>query len=442
MLLMRSPVTQTRLIALLFLLGLPMCGGSATRRAPTLHTVSAAGLDVAARLVAIPGVTVTERGVPRDGARVFDLTIEQPVDHDRPNGQRFAQHLRLTHRSDTAPLVISTLGYWMIAYPQVSDITTAVGGNELLVEYRFFKDSRPSPADWSFLTVTQASADIHAVVAAFRSVYPGSFITAGTSKGGWTALDHRALYPDDVEGTVALAAGRGGAHRQHEQGTPECRKRLDELRRPLLARADEIEAEISTADEGTTYKTVGLDRAYESMVMECPGEFWLHRSINDCLSIPRDDAPAQELAAFVRATCDPSFFSDQSNALYMPYYFQTVYEFSGPPDRNHPWPPPGWAGLIRQPELFLADIIPKSIFPPFRPEAYRRMQQAIRDHGRHIIYLYGSNDSADAQNREDTDKDTYTFVIPNGNHHAFITELPEPQRSRALGVLRRWARVP
>lgn len=43
------------------------------------------------------------------------------------------------------------------------DSTINDASNQLAVEHRFLSPSRPAPADWATLTITQASADLHSL---------------------------------------------------------------------------------------------------------------------------------------------------------------------------------------------------------------------------------------------------------------------------------------
>ena len=62
------------------------------------------------------GFVITNEAKTEDGQTRFTMTLEQPVDHDDPDGPSFAQKLILTHRNaaastgaDAAPPMLALL---------------------------------------------------------------------------------------------------------------------------------------------------------------------------------------------------------------------------------------------------------------------------------------------------------------------------------------------
>ena len=135
-----------------------------------------------------------------------------------------ASRLRATlvHRGADRPTVMATSGYnlgtWDYGYRY--EVTRIVRGNQLDLEHRFFKPSRPSRPDWATqLTIRQAATDQHLIVRAMKRIYDRRWLSTGHSKGGMTMTYHRRFYPGDVN-----------AHRRVRR--PErCRRRRRRLRR-------------------------------------------------------------------------------------------------------------------------------------------------------------------------------------------------------------------
>jgi len=130
---------------------------------------AAAAVDLLDQLKAIPGLTVVSESAPT-GYRFFVLTYRQPVDHRRPGGPTYEQRLTLLHRDLAAPVVLYTNGYGLAANPTAgrTEPTRLLDGNQVSVEHRFFTPSRPSPADWSDLTIWQEASDEHRIVRALK----------------------------------------------------------------------------------------------------------------------------------------------------------------------------------------------------------------------------------------------------------------------------------
>src|SRR5687768_18447671 len=116
--------------------------------------------DFETRLRAIDGLEVIELQTSHPGYRCFEMHYRQPVNHDAP-GTPFAQRMTLLHRDEAAPVVFSTLGYGTSGSDFRTELTILLEANELEVEHRFFGTSRPSPADWTMLTIRQAAGDHH-----------------------------------------------------------------------------------------------------------------------------------------------------------------------------------------------------------------------------------------------------------------------------------------
>src|SRR6185503_19153486 len=168
--------------------------------------------------------------------------------------------------------------------------------NQIDVEQRFFEPSRPDPADWSFLTIEQAAADHHRIVAALRPIYCGKWVSTGSSKGGMTSIYHRRFYPDDVDATVAYVAPISfGApdDRYHPffdtVGSASCRRKLRTYQRELLSRRAAMLSRMQDeADQnGLTFdRSSGIEGAFEDAVIEFSWGFWQYRGPSLCASIP------------------------------------------------------------------------------------------------------------------------------------------------------------
>ena len=162
--------------------------------------------DILTRLEALQGVEVTEITPAHEYcSRQFELMVTQPVDHNNPAGQTFQQQVFLSHQNDTLPMVLVTGGYEARDF-SAQELMRLLGANQVYTGYRYFVGSEPEPTDWTHLRVAQAAADIHEVVELLKPIYTGTWLSAGHSKAGRTALIHRRFYPDDVVATVAYVA--------------------------------------------------------------------------------------------------------------------------------------------------------------------------------------------------------------------------------------------
>lgn len=109
------------------------------------------------QLQAIPGAEVEEIPPIPGYHRTFRIFLTQPLDHGNPAGKTFRQKIYLCHLNGDRPMVLGTEGY-QVFHPAQYEISAILNANQLIVEHRFFNDSRPDSLDWRYLTIKQAAA--------------------------------------------------------------------------------------------------------------------------------------------------------------------------------------------------------------------------------------------------------------------------------------------
>ena len=131
---------------------------------------------------------------------VYSLTVDQPADHARPDGELFKQRVELRYAGANAPVSLHTTGYEL--FSSDSDLAATFFTTEVEVEHRFFKTSTPASKDFSTMDIVQSAQDSHRIVELLRPVLGNHWVSTGHSKGGMTALFHRRFFPCDVDGSV------------------------------------------------------------------------------------------------------------------------------------------------------------------------------------------------------------------------------------------------
>lgn len=400
-----------------------------------------------ARLRALPGVTVEERPAPA-GTRGFSLTFQQPVDHTRPERGTFTQRALLLHRDVSRPMVLASTGYGLFASrPTDTEPSALLHANSLYLEHRFFEGSTPDPLAWDSLSIRQAAADHHHVVELLKTVYPAHWLATGGSKGGMTSLYHQRFYPRDLDGTVAYVAPNSYGTDDprypaflERVGSAECRARIIDFQRALLSRADELLPLVQAEADayGLTYQQVGgLDVALEHAAQEFRFALWQYADEDFCATLPPAGAPATALMATLNALSGPATLaSDQMLAFFGPYYYQAATQLGsyGPLERH-------LRGLLRYPGTYRVERYSPVPVTHFDPLAMPEMQAWLALQGERVMLIYGQNDPWSAGAFQlGLARDSYRYVLPGGNHiTAYISVLPEPQRSEALATLARWA---
>ncbi|SDH42817.1 PS-10 peptidase S37 [Sinosporangium album] len=407
--------------------------------------------DLLDRLKAIPGLTVVSESQPV-GYRFFVLTYDQPVDHRDPSAGTYQQRITLLHRSADAPVVLYTGGYGLAATPAPSrtEPTRLLDANQISVEHRFFRPSRPAePADWRKLTIWQEATDEHRIVQAFKTVYTGKWIQTGASKGGMTSVYHRRFYPGDVDGVVAYVAPNDRIN-HHDRaydrffatvGDAACRTALDEVQREALKRRDRLVPmlEADAARNGWTFtKTLGTaDRAFEMAILDTVWAFWQYLGTSDCATVPPASATDQDLYAWIDRVVSFGFYTDQELDYYAPYYYQAATQL-------------GWAdlafkhlrGLTRHPGLYQPNaVLPAELRSWHDPRPMLDVDHWVRTRAQQMMFVDGENDPWGAEPFTPSMRDSYRYVAPGANHGANISRLSPADRDAATATLRRWAGV-
>jgi hypothetical protein len=404
--------------------------------------------DILERLQAIPGLTVAEdsRADLPPGYRFFLLDFVQPADHASPDGVRFRQRMTLLHTSEFAPVVLYAGGYFVSQEPGRRELTQLLGANQLSIEHRFFGPSRPSPADWSLLTIQQSATDFHRIVEAFKPLYPGRWLSTGGSKGGETMVFFRRFFPEDVDATVATVAPitRKDDERfipfQEAVGDAACRERLKAFQRAVLGRREAMLSRLDalTAQRGITFNQLGREYALEHAVIEYYFYFWQYEQPSRCARIPLPEGSDAALFHELNDVVPLTSFSDTEVEAYGPYYYQAAHELGYPrPFETH------LADLLSYPGTDIPEVyVPAGVSVTYRPEAMPDIQDWVATRGERLMFIYGGLDpwSAAPYTLGDA-RDAYLYTVPGGNHGSRILQLPEPQRSEALSTLRRWAGV-
>lgn len=405
-------------------------------------------VDILDHLATIAGLTVEEKPSPVDGYRYFLMAFDQPADHDDPDGLHFSQQLTLLHRDTDAPLVLVTEGYFVNTNnPGLGEPAALLAGNQLSIEHRFFVPSRPQPADWATLTITQAATDHHRIAQAFKPIYEGSFVATGASKGGMASVYFRRFFPDDVDATIAYVAPQsyGDADPRYlgfvaKLGSQSCRDALAAAQRELLLRRDAMTMFMQAeADDGFTYEDhLGFDRALETAVLELPFTFWQYGNATHCAEIPTQAATDAQWWDFINTFNAPSYWSDYQTELYEPYFFQAATQLGYPA-----YSEAAVADLLKHPGV---DVAATYVLEDKMPTLDKAVMPDIADWlataGTRMMFVYGQNDPYTAAAFELGDAtDSFVFTVPLGNHGAEILQLPDADRKQALAALHAWTGV-
>ncbi len=413
---------------------------------PAIAPFACDATDIADRLKCISGISATEAadsGVP--GLRRFSINVTQPVDHNNPSGASFSQRVMLWHRNETAPLVLFTSGYGLSR--AVTEPTQLLKANQLSYEHRFFGPSTPSDSTFQSLTVTQAANDAHRLTQLFRPLYRSRWLNTGGSKGGMTSIFHRKNFPCDVDATVAYVAPviEGTDDQAHNaflktvggDTYSACRADIVKAQRAALTRRDEL---IPLMPDNVTFDTFTKQRAFEFTVIDSNFGFWQYTlptsKTNGCGTIPKPEASAEALAAFVDRHGSFLNNSDQDLEDFKGFWVAAAKEL-------------GYAGPYEEP---LNDLLQyKGTYDSaayargtysYNPQTQREMTAWAARDAKRMLYIYGALDPWSARMYDANDaNEAYRLVVEGGNHLVRIADMPAEQQQVAVSALERWMGV-
>lgn len=390
----------------------------------------------------LPNVSFSDISKPGDPFLTYDLLIRQPLDHQHPEKGTFNQWVQLRHKGFKNPMVIETHGYKMSKGR--NEVEQMLDANNIGVEYRFFGKSLPDSLQWEYLTIEQATADLHAVHELLKEIYKGKWISTGISKGGQTTIYYKYFYPEDVELAVPYVAPMDDNLEDTRIytfldtiGTPECRKKIVDFQKFLLIHEKEAVEKLKWYSKGAGLKfnyTGGIAKSFEYAVLEYSFSFWQWG--RSCDSIPASESVDKYLDELLKVT-NISFFSDTDMEAYGPHYYQAATQ-SGYYGYN--------IALLRK-YLKHFSSNPSALFPPksatiqpYTGELNQKVQAWLKEKGNNILYIYGGIDTWSAARVLVSDQvNSKSFLIPGANHgSARIKNMPGAMQQEFNQLVKSW----
>lgn len=397
--------------------------------------------DLYERLNSIPNAEIKEIKPDSIFSEAYEIKLQQSLDHNNPEGEKFKQRLFLSHIGYDRPVVFITEGY-SLRRNYLLELSSIMRANQIRVEHRYFGESRPDSIKWEYLNIKQAAADHHRIVEIFKKIYKGKWISTGWSKGGQTAIFHRRFYPDDVEVTLPYDAPLNFSQEDaridqffDKVRTENCREKLIAFQRMILEHKKEILPLFRWYAKGKEYTySIGEEKAFEYIVLEYPFSFWQYHKI-DCDLIPEDGATVDEILEHLNKVVSFSSYSDHALNSASMYQFSTELGYYGYVQKN-----------VK--DLLSSDNYSNTIFAPqdvdltFKPERMQDINKWLQENGNNFIYIYGELDPWSASQVEVSEKtNALKMILKGGNHYTFINSFPDGEKEIVLSTLEKWLGV-
>lgn len=375
----------------------------------------------------------------------FLVRFTQPVDPHHPENGTFQQRVFVCHRGYDRPTVLVTEGYgahYALNPHYRNELSELLDANILVVEHRCFLESVPDPCDWTHFNGHNQAHDLHQVVQAFKTVYPGAWVATGASKGGHNTLIYTAHYPNDMDlaipyvGPLCRAAedGRHEPYLADSVGTAAQRQHIQALQIEILKRKAALMPAFDSLCQANRYRfSIPVEEVYDYTVLEFPFAFWQMGFPQEVL--PALDADDRELFECFVQVSDPGYFDHQTATT--PFFIQAAKEL-------------GYYGYDLEPfraytqidstEGYLERIfIPQGLDLDFDPSLYNRLMDFLERGEAQMIFIYGEYDPWSAVRVPDFGRENIRiYVAPKASHGAKIASFDEAMQQEIKALIDQW----
>ncbi len=398
------------------------------------------------KLSQISAITETKPLQSTEFQEKYVTYFTQPLDHRHPEKGSFRQRVIVAHVGFDRPTVIVTEGYgaaYAVNPKFREELSRLFDANMIFVEHRYFLESTPEPRDWQYLTAENSADDLHAVNAAFRSIYPGKWIATGISKGGQTTLLYRTFYPDDVDISVPYVAPlcydvEDGRHEPflRKVSTPEDRKKVLDFQLEVLKRRSTLLPLFKKYCMNNYMKfRVPNEEVFDYSVLEYSFAFWQWGT--PVSSIPDPSASDEVLFEHLLTVSNPDYFI--SNSPNVSFFVQAAREL-------------GYYGYdIRPFKKYLSItsskgylhrlMLPEELKDmPFDKTLSKKITTYLKENDPKMIFIYGENDpwTAAGVTWLKGKKNVHVFIQPGGSHRTRISTLPEADQHEVISLIDKW----
>ncbi|GAB5415943.1 MAG: S28 family serine protease [Crocinitomicaceae bacterium] len=405
-------------------------------------------LSLEERLKAIPEVSDVKKLNTSDHfSEKFEFRYEQHVNPNDTTSATFKQKVILCHKDFISPVVVGLEGY-EIWTNNAYELTRIVDGNQLSIEHRFFKDSRPEgEIPWEYLTIANAANDQHRIIQKIKQlIYPHSkFVSTGISKGGQTTMIHRSFYPDDVDASVCYVAPLNFEredpriyHFLDTVGTQEERDRIEDFQIRCLKKKRKLTKILRQyADAQGLEWDIPIELAMEYYILEYSFAYWQWGAF-EMEDIPGRWTNKMDRISHLLAVSGVSFFEKQGVEDLRSYFWAALTE-----EGIYGYEHEDFSKWLSQENTYLFDFTaPEGTNPTFNPKPMRDLNNFVQTEATEMLFIYGGYDTWYATgvqlSEEAQARGLKKYVMPGGHHDTRIGSFPEATQKEIKEILDLW----
>lgn len=397
--------------------------------------------DIKGFLETLDGVTYEKTSVDSVFPETYTLFINQKINHKDKEAGQFTQKLYLTHFSDSLPTVMVTEGYGARGN-YLSEPAQIIGANQIIVEHRYFGESKPDSMNWAQLTTENAAADHHHIYKAFSQFYQNHWISTGISKGGQTSIFYKYYYPEDMHISMPYVAPLNLEQEDvrinwflRHVGSPKENALILNYQRMMLQNFDSIFPIFkAVADKNMQEFAINDTAAYEFMVLEFPFSYfqWGNFVLD---SIPTELLSAQKMMKPMFNLGLVSFYFKSTLDELMPFMVQAYREL-GYYDYD-----------LDSLQTYLRKVknssniafLPEELRFEYNDKIMNKVYDFIHNEGNQMIFVYGELDPWSSTSvSPDSRTNAIKLVLPGGSHSTRIRHFSEEKQAMIKEQVQKW----
>ena len=395
------------------------------------------------KLSRIESITFSKISTAHGFEECYEIFVEQPIDHEHPEAGTFRQKVYLSHRNFQDPMLLFINGY-VANSNTINEWSSLLNTNQILVESRYFGESKPDSMDWDQLNMKNVAADLHRIKTVFEKLYPNKWISTGTSKGGLAAVTHTFFFPEDVDATIAHSTSIKDAcdttlftYIDSLSASHGCYETVKSFQKQLLLHKTTFLPLLKSYFDrsGKGYNRLGLETIFETAVLEIPFSVW--QNGRGCQTVSRlDTSSTNGMFTSFRSSIYHWFLTDDVFEEIDAYHYQALTELG-----YYCYPATGLADLINDTASAVTSVYPpKNVPVQYSDTLMIALKEWLVYQGSHIIYISGGNDPYTARRiKPNAQSNSLSIVLEGKNHNQIhFSDLSSQQKEQVLYQLKLW----